>query len=456
VAEEKTPEAAEENPPGALSEETLFETSPEEATRFEEVSARAGFFNRKRVLLALCAGFALIVGGGLLMNISGGREKESAGAGAPSAAARAPADFLRTQRDRALAGGQEEEESSPVPPPEIPEASPASLPAAYSGGRDASRPAAPASPQPAPSARAAANPLLSAYRSPLSPAVEGSLFAEGRQQAASRAEQYPYRNPQEEARAAADSYLALAARQPASAAAGVPAAPDAYAAQNNQQEKQAFYNPASGGAEISGAFLGEYSLWPGSVVPGVLLTGITTDLPGEVLARVTANIYDSRTGLHLLIPQGSVLIARYNSSVSYAQQRVQIAWDTLIRPDGFRLNLGGSNGVDPQGSSGQPAEYHENWFEYLKAAGLISVFSVANARMTEEAAKLASSETAAAVAQANLEYVNQMSGGIIGRAMNIQPTLTVDPGTRINIFLNAPLLLPPARDSPASDRYIRE
>jgi type IV secretion system protein VirB10 len=119
----------------------------------------------------------------------------------------------------------------------------------------------------------------------------------------------------------------------------------------------------------------------------VLETAVNTDLPGNVLARVSQNVYDSRTGKNLLIPQGSVLVAKYNSSVSYAQHRVQIVWDLLIRPDGYQVELQGMNGVDSEGMSGLPAEFHENWFEYLKAAGIITMFSVANSKMAEEAAK---------------------------------------------------------------------
>jgi type IV secretion system protein VirB10 len=175
-----------------------------------------------------------------------------------------------------------------------------------------------------------------------------------------------------------------------------------------------------------------------------------------VIARVTENIYDSLTGKNLLIPQGTILAAQYNSSVSYAQSRVQIVWEALIRPDGFMLALEGMNGVDKKGISGQEAQYHENWFEYLKAAGLISLFSVANARMTSEAAKQADSESASAMAQANQAFMNQMSGTIVGRAMNIQPTLTVDNGTLINIMLNQNIYLPPAASPPVSKRYTLE
>jgi type IV secretion system protein VirB10 len=229
--------------------------------------------------------------------------------------------------------------------------------------------------------------------------------------------------------------------------------PQTPAAQGMESARMPSYGAADN-APAQGAFLGDNSLWIGTVIPGILITAINTDLPGDVLARVTANVYDSKTGKKLLIPQGSILSARYNSSVSYAQSRVQIIWDTLIRPDGYLINLEGQNGVDEKGMAGQGAKYHENWFEYVKAAGLINVFSVANAKMTESAAKYATDETAASMAQANSEFVNELGSNFVGRAMNIQPTLTVDGGTSINIMLNKTLYLSSVDDHPVAGKYI--
>jgi type IV secretion system protein VirB10 len=221
--------------------------------------------------------------------------------------------------------------------------------------------------------------------------------------------------------------------------------------QTAQDDKIIFYSQAENPPD--GTFIGPNALWIGTVIPGILITGINTDLPGEVIARVTNNVYDSQTGRSLLIPQGSLMIASYNSSVSYAQRRVQIVWDTLIRPDGFMLDLGGMNSVDKKGLAGQQAVYHENWFEYLKAAGIISLFSVANARMTEEAAQYSSESQAAAVAQSSAEFVSQTGGTIVSRAMNVQPTLTVDSGQIINIMLNKNLYIPPVANPPVTGKY---
>jgi type IV secretory pathway VirB10-like protein len=229
-----------------------------------------------------------------------------------------------------------------------------------------------------------------------------------------------------------------------------------YQAQNMQNDKQEFYDTgggATGGGVIkNGYYIGEDTLWNGTIIPAVLVTGINTDLPGEVMARVSQNIYDSLTGKHLLIPQGTILMARYNSSVSYAQGRVQIIWNTLTRPDGYQIELGGMNGVDDRGMSGYQGEYHENWFQYLKAAGIITMFTLANGEMTRAAGGAAANTD---VAAANQNIVNQLAGNITARALNIQPTITVKSGEKINVMLNKAVYLPPVEGYKPVERYRR-
>jgi len=226
-----------------------------------------------------------------------------------------------------------------------------------------------------------------------------------------------------------------------------------YNEQNMQDNKQSFY--ASGrNDEATGGFIGSDTLWNGSIIPGVLITGINTDLPGDIQARVTENIYDSLTGKKLLIPQGSVLIASYNSSVSFAQRRVQIAWNTLIRPDGYQLSLGNMNGVDAEGYSGTQGKVDEHLFQYVKAAGIISAFTTLNGEFASSMATT-DNQSAQNLIAANQNVVNQLGANIIERTMNIQPTLTVKSGTKINIMLNKNIRLPPVDDYPVKAAYRR-
>jgi type IV secretion system protein VirB10 len=429
--------------------ETPFEMSPEDATGFGRNAAP--WFDRKKVMVILAVSLVMVVGVGLVVNTNSPGRRRTSASGDAASAARTPSDFLQSLSDTASRRPATPDDSPPVDIPELDVPSAAGSQAAELARPQAVPETPPPQQQPPPaSGPPAQDPLTVARRSPLVPPVAGSLFS-GSAQYSPASDQYPGYGPN-----AADDFLqaALAARSASTAAYPSSAPSDPYSAQNNQENKQSFYDSGSGGGvATNGRFLGANALWIGTVVPGVLETAINTDLPGNVLARVTQNVYDSQTGRSLLIPQGTVLVARYNSSVSYAQHRVQIVWDTLIRPDGLQIDLEGMNSVDRAGMSGQEAVYHENWFEYLKAAGIVTLFSIANASMTETAARYSSDATASAIASSNSELVNQLGGSMVGRAMNIQPTLTVDNGTLINVMLNKTMYLPPVESRPVTQKY---
>jgi len=422
-------------------EESKFELSPEEATSLDGGS-NPGRLNRKRILIFICISLSVIIGGGLIMNALKTPKKKSTMNEAGLASNTSTQVFLASLRDSAASRRmiepaetvETEQPDEPLLPPVTVNMSPEVPPP----------PSAPPAPSPPPSSNPApSGSPPSHFRSPLVPAMQGTLFS----------------NTQS---ASVPSGYEAAARNTNTSPAsyGSQSQASEYALQNDQSNKQSFMDSSSpGGFVVDSRFLGENALWQGTVIPGILITAINTDLPGNVLARVTQNIYDSQTGRSLLIPQGTVLLARYNSSVSYAQHRVQIIWDTIIRPDGLQLELGGANGVDRQGMSGQQAIYDENWFEYLKAAGIIAMFSIANSKMVETAARYASEESpeaAANVAASGAQVTSQLGENIISRALNIQPRLTVDNGTVINIFLNKSLYLPPVSNYPVTQRYILE
>ncbi len=88
-----------------------------------------------------------------------------------------------------------------------------------------------------------------------------------------------------------------------------------------------------------------YELKRGSVIPATLITGLNSDLPGRITAQVSQNVYDSATGYRLLIPQGARLFGRYDSKVSFGQERVLVVWTDLIFPNGATLQIGGMAGI---------------------------------------------------------------------------------------------------------------
>lgn len=229
---------------------------------------------------------------------------------------------------------------------------------------------------------------------------------------------------------------------------------DEYASQNRQDDKMKFAekNKGDGG---DGYYLGEDTVWPGTIITGVLLQGINSDIPGQIKAMVTENVYDSLNGRDLLIPQGSTLIAEYNSNLSYNQSRLQVAWSTLIRPDGYMKDLGNMNGVDPQGRSGISGFVDEHLFEYFKAMGLITFFTYINGEFTHSLGNT-DNQYAQNIITANQSAVQQLGDNMIGRALNIQPSIHIGHGAEIKIFINQAMYFPPLKDNTVTSRYIKE
>lgn len=220
-----------------------------------------------------------------------------------------------------------------------------------------------------------------------------------------------------------------------------------------QSNKENFYNNVSNTVG-RGEYLSSYSLWDGTIITGAIETAVNTDNPGQIKARVTENVYSSYDSSFLLIPAGTILFADYNSNVSYGQNRIQIAWNLLIRPDGYRLQLGNMNGVDAQGQSGTKGKVTNHPFETLKALGLVAMYSIIQ------------TEVNTSIRNQNNEYIqnsltdvyteaSKLGHKIVDRALEIKPTIKLKQGDEIKIITNAPLELPPVKVNQVNRKYVR-
>ena len=195
-----------------------------------------------------------------------------------------------------------------------------------------------------------------------------------------------------------------------------------------------------------------YTIFAGTIIPAALQTGINTDLPGDVLATVSENVYDSVSGKNLLIPQGSKLLAKYSSNISFGQNRVQVAWQRLIRPDGVSLQLANMNGVDPQGMSGYSGYVDQHWWEYAKGIGLMLLFSIIDGQI-QYSMKEANTQGASDVANSLTAGIDQVGTQYTANAMNIQPTIIVRQGAKVQVFVNSDIIMPPANQKEVSKKY---
>lgn len=231
---------------------------------------------------------------------------------------------------------------------------------------------------------------------------------------------------------------------------------------NNTAGKENFYSQNIGNIS-DGRFLDGLTLWQGTVIPAVLITGINTDLPGNIIARVTKNIYSSLDGRFLLIPQGTLLFASYNSSISYAQNRVQVAWTQMIRPDGLFVDLGNMTGVDNEGYSGYKGYVDNHPWAFIKGLLLVSAISLLDTDIKQTGKALASNPYVKNASNPYVEnFTNKTQGAyqkitdkIIDRALDIQPTIKIKAGITINILTNSNLTLPPVEIPEVTQKYIR-
>ncbi len=220
---------------------------------------------------------------------------------------------------------------------------------------------------------------------------------------------------------------------------------DPTAVQNRQEQKEAFLQAGTTETRNSGNLqlpASPYQVMAGTVIAGALVTGIKSDLPGDVIGTVTEPVYDTATGKHLLIPQGSRILGRYNSQVSYGQSRVQVVWNRIILPDTSSLTLDNLVGTDSAGYAGLEDGVDWHWDRVFAGAALTTLLGI-GAELAAPENRQDGDRIIIAGRDGLQDSVNQVGQEITRRNMNIQPTLTERPGLPVRIIVNRDLMLRP-------------
>ncbi|MCY1355800.1 Bacterial conjugation TrbI-like protein [compost metagenome] len=223
-------------------------------------------------------------------------------------------------------------------------------------------------------------------------------------------------------------------------------APDSFTNQNHQDQKEAFLSKAGSAETHSSGFLqtpdSPYQIMAGSVIAAALVTGIRSDLPGDVIATVTEPVFDSATGQHVLIPQGSRLLGRYNSQVSYGQRRVQVVWQRVILPDTSSFQLDNLVGSDPAGYAGLEDQVDWHWDRIVAGAAMTTLLGI-GAELAAPENRSDGDRIIIAGRDGLQDTVNQVGQEITRRNLDIQPTLTERPGLPLRVIVNRDLVLRP-------------
>ena len=204
--------------------------------------------------------------------------------------------------------------------------------------------------------------------------------------------------------------------------------------------------PAEYSQHTVNAPVSRYELKSGAFLPCVMISGLNTDLPGNIIGQITENVWDTATGKFLLIPKGARLIGKYDNQVSFGQSRVLVVWQRLIFPDGSSLVLDNLSGVDQSGYTGLKGSVNRHFNSMLASALLVSLIgsgvqaisdhydnNSSNNNKTDIRSILAEN-TANAAAQVLTDLVRQQT--------QRQPTIKIKPGYRFMIFVQHDIVFP--------------
>jgi type IV secretion system protein VirB10 len=184
-----------------------------------------------------------------------------------------------------------------------------------------------------------------------------------------------------------------------------------------------------------------YQLMAGALIPASLITGINSDLPGTAIAQVTQNVYDTVRGQHLLIPQGSRLIGRYQSEVSFGQDRALVVWDRILMPDGSSITIS-EPGSDAYGYAGLKDRTDHHWDKVFAAAGLATLLGIG-----AELGPGDDGDIERAIRRGTTDTINEAGQRAVDRNLSVQPSITIRAGWPVRVIVTKDLVLRPFQET---------
>ncbi|MGH1350240.1 MAG: TrbI/VirB10 family protein [Methyloligellaceae bacterium] len=217
---------------------------------------------------------------------------------------------------------------------------------------------------------------------------------------------------------------------------------------NNQAGKIAFLNKHTSSQTLSTHQLQQaaspYMLMAGTILSASLLSGLNSDLPGQVIAQITRPVYDTMTGQHVLIPQGAKIIGRYDSRISHGQSRALVTWHRIILPNGSSVVIDSLPASDVSGYAGLKDRVDHHSWTLIKGIALATVLSVG----TELGKRSTESDLVQAIRQSTQGNIQKAGDRIISQKLEIQPTLKVRPGWPLRVIVSKDILMRPYKPTP--------
>nr|AGH89364.1 putative mating pair formation protein TrbI [uncultured bacterium] len=190
----------------------------------------------------------------------------------------------------------------------------------------------------------------------------------------------------------------------------------------------------------------------GWVIPGVMISGINSDLPGQIIGQVREAVYDSATGTQCLIPPGSRVVGTYDSGVTLGQTRALAVWRRIIYPDGSSISIDNMPGTDMGGYAGFNDKVNNHYARIFGSGLLLSVFS-AGIQLSQPQASNGENYSSSQIIAGSLgQQLGQIGMQMAQKNMNIQPTLEIRPGYEFNIMVTKDIILPTWEGHPMANQ----
>ncbi len=196
-----------------------------------------------------------------------------------------------------------------------------------------------------------------------------------------------------------------------------------------------------------------YLVQAGSIIPAVMISGLNSDISGQIVAQVRENVYDSISGKYLLIPQGSKLVGQFSNQIAYGQDRIPAAWQRVIYPNGYSVSLKGIPGSDVAGFSGFYDQVDNHYWRIFGASFVMGVitagmqYSQNNTNSNVQSGGYGFTNPNPTVGQTVAGSLGQQLGStgmmITQKNLNIAPTITIRQGYKFTIMMTADVALKP-------------
>ncbi len=222
---------------------------------------------------------------------------------------------------------------------------------------------------------------------------------------------------------------------------------------SSSERAQTFLQQAAGARQGSNYIataiqqpMSPFEVREGTLIEAFLLTGIHSDLPGEVVAQVSRSVYDSHTQQTLLIPKGTRLIGSYDNQIALDQSRLLVAWTRMVFPDGRSVNLPGLNAKDLAGANGLTGQVNRHYWRAFGNAMMLAVVggSLSYAAQTTRRDGAYGYPTPGEVMAGSVATeLSRVATEILRGSVTRRPTIRIREGTPFNVFMNGDLALAP-------------